>query len=174
MIKRYALFATGLALILGLAGSQKTSIAQAAPSPVPATDDACSLLTVAEVGAALGIQSLPGKQAVPGNSKLCMWTDSADANISNRRLTLSITSSATAFQLMKSSPRITIEAVGGIGDEAFYELPKGSNESPVLQVRKGGAVLTLRILNGLKSKAFTTEEVKTKEALLAKAAAGRF
>ena len=138
-----------------------------------ATSDACSLLTVSEVSAALEISSLPGKPAVADNPKLCMWSDAENADLANRRVTLSITSSTMAFDLMKSSPRITTEAVAGIGDEAFFEIPKGG-ESPILQVRKGSSVLTLRILNGLKSKPFNLADVKAKEAALAKAAAGRF
>ena len=74
---------------------------------------------------------------------------------------------------MKSGQRITIETVRGIGDDAFYEILK-NHEAPILQVRKGGSVFTVRILNGLKSKPFTLEEVKAKEATLARAAAARF
>jgi hypothetical protein len=40
-------------------------------------------------------------------------------------------------------------------------------------VRKGNAAFNVRILNGLKFKAFTRDEEKAKEAALAKAAAGR-
>ena len=164
MLKYRALFAGALTLIFGLGGSHGT---------LAATSDACSLLTVSEVNSALEIQSLPGKPAFEGSPKACIWSDAADASISNRRVTLSITSSTTAFDLMKSSPRIAIETVSGIGDDAFYEIPKGS-EAPILQVRKGGSFFTLRILNGLKSKPFTRDEVKEKEATLAKKAVGRF
>ena len=102
-----------------------------------------------------------------------MWSDAADGNINNRRVTLSITSSTIAFNQMKSSPRITTEALTGVGDEAFYEIPKG-HDTPILQVRKGGETFALRILDGLKSKPFKLEDVKTKEATLAKVAVGRF
>jgi hypothetical protein len=138
-----------------------------------ATSDACSLLTVAEVSAALEVSSLPGKHYIADSSKACMWSDAADGNINNRRVTLSITSSTIAFNQMKSSPRITTEALTGVGDEAFYEIPKG-HDTPILQVRKGGETFALRILDGLKSKPFKLEDVKTKEATLAKVAVGRF
>ena len=164
MRKHRALLVGVLTMIFVLSGSHRI---------LAASSDACSLLTVSEVNSAVGIQSLPGKPAVPGSPKACIWSDAADASISNRRVTLSITASTTAFELMKSSPRITIETVSGIGDEAFYEIPK-DHEAPILQVRKGSSCFTLRILNGLKSKAFTLDEVKAKEATLAKEAAGRF
>ncbi len=173
MLKHRLLLAGVFASISVLGGSHKSSLASAAWAAVPANEDACSLLTPGEVSAAIEIQSLPGKPVVPGSTKACMWTDSADASVGSRRVTLSITDSTVAFGLMKSSPRITTEPASGIGDEALYEIPK-DHEAPILQVRKGGSVFTLRILNGLKAKAFTTDEVKTKEATLAKAAAGRF
>jgi hypothetical protein len=148
-------------------------LCSANPLRAQSASDACSLLTASEVSAALEVKSLPGKPAVEGSPKACVWSDVADASVSNRRVTLSITTSTTAFEYMKSSPRITIETVSGIGDEAFYEISKGG-DAPILQVRKGGSVFTLQILSGLKSKPFTLDEVKAKEATLAKAAAGRF
>ena len=164
MRKHRALLASALTSIFVLGGSHTT---------LAATSDACSLLTAGEVSAALEIKSLPGKPAFAGSTKACIWSDAPDASISNRRVTLSITASTTAFALMKSSPRLTIETVSGIGDDSFYEILK-SRETPILQVRKGGSVFTLRILNGLNSKPLTLDAVKAKEATLAKAAAGRF
>jgi hypothetical protein len=164
MLRYRALLSGALTMIFVLGGSHGT---------FAATSDACSLLTVSEVNSALGIQSLSGKPAFAGSPKACIWSDAADTSSSNRHVTLSISASATAFELIKSSPRITIETVSGIGDDAFYEIPKGS-EAPILQVRKGGSFFTLRILNGLKSKSFTRDEVKAKEATLAKNAVGRF
>ncbi len=164
MLKQRVLLAGVLTLIFVLGGSHRS---------LAATSDACALLTVAEVNSPLEIQSLPGKPAFAGSPKACIWSDSADADIGNRRVTLSITSSAAAFNLIKSSPRITIETVSGIGDDAFYEIFK-NHEAPILQVRKGGSSFTLRILNGLKFKPFTVDEVKAKEAALAKQAVSRF
>lgn len=138
-----------------------------------AEPDACTLLTTAEVSGALGVNSLPGKRTFGGSPKACLWSDDAGGSVNNRRVTLTITSSTMAFQMMKSSPRIKTEPVSGIGDEAFYELP-GPHEAPILQVRKGSEVFTLRVLNGLKLTPFTVEDVKAKEASLAKAAAARF
>jgi hypothetical protein len=163
MLKHCGFVLGVFASIVGLGGAHKT---------LAATSDACTLITAGEVSSVLEIQSLPGKPLVAGSTKACIWSDTADASISNRRVTLSINSSTTAFDLMKSNSRIAIEAVSGIGDDAFYALPK-DNEAPLLQVRKGDSFFTLRILNGLKSKPFTRDEVKDKEADLAKKAVDR-
>jgi hypothetical protein len=164
MLKHRAFLVSVLTLLFSLGTSHRT---------LAATSDACSLLTVGEVNAALEIQSLPGKPAIAGSPKMCVWSDAADTSGGNRSVTVSISSSTTAFDLMKSSTRITIETVSGIGDDAFFELPKG-NETPILQVRKGGSIFTLRIVNGPKSKPLSRDDAKAKEAMLAKAAAGRF
>jgi hypothetical protein len=156
-------------LVLGV--SQRLSIAHAEWFSVTQTSDACSLLTAAEVSAALEVKSLPGKFPIAGSPKACIWSDTPEASPDSRRVTLSITSSTVAFNNMKSSPRITTEPASGIGDEAFYVLPS-AHETPILQIRKGTSVLALRILNGFKSKPLA--DVRAKEAALGKAAAARF
>jgi hypothetical protein len=168
-----ALCSSVLISLLVLVVSQRRSIAHAEWAGLPATSDACSLLTTAEVSTALEIKSLPGKFAIAGSPKACVWSDTPEAGPDSRRVTLSITSSTVAFNNMKSSPRITTEPASGVGDEAFYALPS-AHETPILQIRKGTSVLALRILNGFKSKPFALADVKTKEASLGRAAAGRF
>ena len=143
--------------------------------PRPAADrapppDACALLTVQEVSAALEVQSLPGK-ALFGHASACSWSDDPAQSIDHRRVTLSIVHTAMVFNSMKASPRLTIEPVSGIGDDAYYVLLK--SESPQLAVRKGENVIQIRVLNGLKAKPFSLAQEKAKEAALGKAAAGR-
>jgi len=172
MFKRLAFFAGGVAAVFLAGGFLHPFNVNAASITLTVSSDACSLLTTEEVSAALEVTSLAGKPAIAGSPKSCIWSDSPTDSIDHRRVTLSITNSVVGFNAMKSSTRIVTEAVSGIGDEAFYELPKG--ESPFLVVRKGQATFTLRVLNGLKLKAFSLEQEKTKEATLGKAAAGRF
>jgi len=137
-----------------------------------ADPDACALLTETDVSAALEVKSLAGTHLVQSSTKVCSWSDVAGNDINHRRVILSVTS-APAFNAIKSQAGpMTMEPVSGIGDDAFYEIPK-SSESPFLYVRKGDVAFSVRILNGLKLKAFTRDEEKTKEAALAKAAAGR-
>lgn len=133
--------------------------------------DACGLLTRAEVSKALEIESLDGRRIVESSPKACIWSDDAKAASSNRRVTVQYTTIA-GFQMGKSgSGAFPIETVSGVGDEAYYEIIK--SESPILVVRKGNTAIGVRILNGLKFKAFTLEQEKAKEAELAKAAVGR-
>src|SRR5689334_17717298 len=141
-------------------------------APVSAEPDACALLTEADVSAALEVKSLPGTHPVQSSTKMCSWSD-AGSDINHRRVVLSITSTA-GFNFVKSrTGKIIIEPVSGIGDDAFYQMTK-SSESPFLFVKKGNSAFSVRILNGLKLKAFTREEEKSKEAALAKAAVARF
>ena len=133
----------------------------AAPPPI-----ACSLLTEAQVNAALEVKTLPGKPPFPSAQKLCMWSDDPKGAINNRRLTLSLMTT-TGFAVGKSNKQIKIEPVSGIGDEAYYEV--FSADSPLLVVRKGSSAFNVRILNGLKFKPFAVGQVKAKEADLAKA-----
>ncbi|HEX8942419.1 MAG TPA: hypothetical protein VF785_04720 [Gemmatimonadaceae bacterium] len=134
--------------------------------------DACALLTADETSKALEVTSLPGKRLVASSPKVCIWSDDPNHGAGSRRVTVSIMTAA-AFAIGKSGAdkRVTIEPASGIGDEAYYELFK--SDSPFLVVRKGGTAFNLRILNGLKLKAFTLEQEKAKEADLAKAAASR-
>jgi len=138
----------------------------------PADPEACALLTTAEVSKALDVTSVAGVRLVASSPEACIWSDDANHGGDHRRVTLSIMPLA-GFQIGKSgaNKRITIEPASGIGDEAYYEL--FTADSPFLVVRKGNAAFNVRVLNGLKLKAFTLEEAKTKEADLAKAAASR-
>jgi hypothetical protein len=156
-----------------LAASRGSSIGAVRPViRLPVDSDACALLTAAEVSKALGVTSLPGERVIPASPKMCTWSDDAQHDINHRRVTVSIVGAA-GFQVGKSSKRITIEPVSGIGDEAYYEIPGSGKESPFLFVRKGSAAFSIRVLNGLKLKAFTLQEEKDKESDLAKAAVSR-
>jgi hypothetical protein len=145
------------------------------PSPLAATaasaPEACTLLTEAQVSAAIEGKSLPGKRPVPSSAAFCIWSDDPNNAISNRRVTLSMISTATFERGKAGRPKVTIEAVSAIGDEAYYEVYK--SESPLLVVRKGGSAFTVRILNGLKFKELAQDAVKAKEAELGKAAAAK-
>ena len=142
-----------------------------ASAPAAREPEACALLKTDEVSKALEVTSLAGKRLIAASPKVCVWSDDPEHGFNSRRVNLSIMSSA-AFAAVKSrAGRIVIEPASGIGDEAYYELPKG--ESPFLFVRKGETAFSVRILNGLKLKAFTLEQERTKEADLAKAAASR-
>ena len=142
------------------------------PSPRATAPDACSLLTVGEVSAALEVSAQPGKRLIEASPAACIWSTDPDNTLRGRRVTLSIIPVA-GFEFGKSgaNPKITIVPVNGIGDEAYYEVFK--SDSPFLVVRKGGTAFTLRILNGLKLKSFSLDQEKAKEADLGRSAAAR-
>jgi hypothetical protein len=158
------------ALFLLVASIDSASAADRALAQPAADVDACALLTTAEVSNALGVTSLAGARLVASSPKACIWSDDPKHGFDHRRVTLSILG-LPGFQVGKSNTRIAIEPASGIGDEAYYELFK--SDSPFLVVRKGNTAFSLRVLNGLKLKAFTLDEEKSKEADLAKAAASR-
>lgn len=164
-------FAIGAMLLLGAWRSSSARTSPRGSSAVAAPPDACALLTEAEVSTAIESKSLPGKRLVASSPRACIWSDDPNTAISNRRVTLSIMPPA-GFEMGKSSAgRITIVPVTGIGDDAYYEIFK--SDSPVLAVRKGSTAFVVRILNGLKFKALSIEDVKAREAVLGKAAAAR-
>ncbi|HEY3933463.1 MAG TPA: hypothetical protein VGL65_02505 [Gemmatimonadales bacterium] len=140
-------------------------------SPTAFAPDACTLLTDADVTTALEVTTLPGKHVPPSSTLGCMWA--SDANLgAARRVTLSY-SSVTAFDNAKSHPNtfFTVVPVSGVGDDAFYEVFK--SDSPYLVVKQGTTVFTVRVLNGLKLKAFGLDQEKAKELVLGQAAVGR-
>ena len=98
---------------------------------------------------------------------------SVAASDSSRRVAL-VTHTPRSFDAAKH-PAITtikIEPVAGIGDEAFYQIYPG--DSPTfIWVRKGNAVISIRIITRLKPMPFTIEQEKAKEAALAKAAVAK-
>lgn len=139
------------------------------PLCVGAQRDACSLLTPAEVSAAIESTSLPGKRLLPSDPRHCIWTDSPTIAVSNRRVTLTILRPG-AYDFGKggvAGASAKIEPVSGIGDDAYYQL--AGTGSPYLTVRKGSTDFQVQILNGLKFKELTLQQEKAKEVDLAKA-----
>jgi hypothetical protein len=132
--------------------------------------DACSLLIPSEASKAIEVKVEAGVHLVEGSKGECVWTDGAVSDVGRRRVTLSIMAPA-AFNRMKSSPALKTEPASGVGDEAFYVIPKGGG--PILAVRKGGVFFQIKILNGFKAKPIGAAEVQARELALGAAAAGR-
>jgi hypothetical protein len=130
--------------------------------------DACTLLTDAQVNAAIEAKTQPGRHAVASSTKQCMWSDDPDHALEHRRVVLTY-SAPTSFDVGKKVSHPAAEAVSGVGDDAYYEF--FGADAPALVVKKGGTVFTIRVLNGLKAKALDQTAVKTRELDLAKAVA---
>ena len=133
---------------------------------------ACTLLTTADASTALEKPSQPGKEFAGPTS--CQWSNDPAASDSSVRVTLN-THSVRSFQIAMhpAITTITIEPVSGIGDEAFYQIyPNG--QTPFIWVRKGDNTFDVRIITRLKPKPpFTNDQLKSKIAVLAKAAVGK-
>lgn len=129
----------------------------AAISPVSAaTDDACSLLTTAQVTDAVGIPMKAGTYVTPEFKKTCTWTPSGDAK-TIRAVTLFLETAEAyasgkaqleqALAVMKTTnpdeaKHMENSAVSGIGDDAF-SLTVGPTVG--LMVKKGTAAFKVEI-----------------------------
>lgn len=132
--------------------------------------DACSLLTDAQVNAAIEATTQPGRHVTASSTRQCMWSDDPDHALDHRRVVLTY-SAPTSFDIGKKVSHPTAESVSGVGDDAYYEF--FGTDAPALVVKKGGTVFTIRLLNGLKAKALDLATVKTRELDLAKAVAAK-
>jgi hypothetical protein len=77
--------------------------------------DACSLLTQAQVSAAVGAQVGDGAWVTPSFKATCTWSGTG-------RIVTLMTEGLDAYQAGKTprSPAIKITPASGIGDEAYY------------------------------------------------------
>jgi hypothetical protein len=90
--------------------------------------DACSLLTQAQVSAAVGAQVGAGTYVMPTFKTTCTWT------ATGKIVTLMTTTPAT-FEAGKTSPAYKVVPVIGVGDEAYYVVTGGTMVG--LVTRKG-------------------------------------
>lgn len=114
--------------------------------------DACSLLTPAQVGAALGMQVGAGKALM---AKVCIWRGA-----SGKRVTLDLID-LRGFAAAKTpiGNGIIKTATRGIGDDAVYVSSRGM---PItLTVKKGDSAFTLIVYG------FPDDQTKAKEKTLA-------
>ena len=170
--RRIISIATYALLCGSMSATRFVAVGSHAPPFAATAPVACTLLTTGDATTALGVPSQPGKEFVDPTG--CVWSNDPGASDSSRRVTL-VTHSLAAFKaaMHPAITTIKIEPVSGIGDEAFYQLyPKG--QSPFIWVRKCNTAFSVRILTRLKPEPpFTTEQEKSKEAVLAQAAAAK-
>jgi hypothetical protein len=104
-----------------LAAAVPAALAQSA-------DDACSLLTQAQVSAAVGAQVGAGQYVMPTFKTTCTWS------VPGKIVTLMITTPAT-FAAGKTSPAYKVVSASGVGDDAYYVVTGGTMVS--LITKKG-------------------------------------
>jgi hypothetical protein len=129
---------------------------------------ACPLLTEAQIGSATGATVGPGSPiARPGS---CQWAGQG------KIVTLTINqprggkSPVDQFNDGKKSiPGVTVEAVSGVGDDAYYVFYAGSNRAGCgIVVKKGNGVFEIRVYG------FDLNQAKGVAKTLAQNAASKF
>jgi len=105
-----------------------------APAAHAASDDACALLTPAQVGAALGAPVEPGKPITPTDHKVCTWAGGKAGWV-----TLMLQSAAKFDAAKREAPAlagaVAVTSVSGLGDGAMFV---GMGQNVGLVVKKGG------------------------------------
>lgn len=117
--------------------------------------DACSLVTAAQVSAALGVPIGAGERIVPSSPKLCGF---GGAGAAKRVVTAIIT--PDMFDHEKHPLQgIKEEQLSGVGDDAHYMTTPGFGTG--LSVKKGSFAFKVRVYG------FPVEQVEQKEKTLA-------
>ncbi len=146
------------ALILAVFGA--LSLAGSRPAYAAQPTDACSLLTLAQVSAVLGI---PVATTTPDPKKLCLWSEAGKAP-GAKTVTLTFWN-PTAFPSPKSAaiPGSIVVPLSGVGDDAVYTgfQNAGQSEAFKLFVKKGGTVFSVTVSG------FPVDQTKEKEKTLA-------
>ena len=120
--------------------------------------DACSLLTQAQVSAALGVNIGPGQHLV--GPKMCVWPSPGQSGPKSKRASLGLKDpGAFAYAKMPAGNGITKTPVSGVGDDAVSGSRPGL--SPILTVKKGDVVFVVTV------DGFPPDEAAAKEKALA-------
>jgi len=103
--------------------------------------DACSLLTQAQVSAAVGAQVGAGAWMTPSFKATCTWTATG-------KIVTLMTEGLDAYQTGKKplSPAVKITPASGIGDEAYYQV---TGSFVALLTRKGNVAFKTSVYSKL-------------------------
>ena len=130
---------------LGAVAAILIMVAAIAPAADAATlDDACSLLTPAQVGAALNAPVGAGSYVTPTFKKTCTWNTNSDVTTGAPYVTLMLESS-DGYQARKETFQMRTKAVtsvSGLGDDAYY-LAAGNYAA--LLVKKGNVAFKVAV-----------------------------
>jgi hypothetical protein len=126
-----------------IAGATITPLANAAP-----TDDACSVLTPAQVSATVNVPVGAGTYVMPTVKKTCTWTATGSAAVGVKFVTV-LLQSLDAYQggkAMGQMKNVTVTRASGVGDEAYY-LAVGVNVG--LIVKRGSTAFKVAVYGGI-------------------------
>lgn len=146
--------------LASLAVAVFTFVITATPASATPPEDACALLTAAQVGSVVGVPFGAGTHVTPTYVKTCTWTaTTAAANGSKYTVTVSYQAAqgfAGAKQMMqqmeaetaaKHSGQVANSSASGIGDDAFYSSMGGRYTA--LLVKKGNVSFKVAIYGEL-------------------------
>jgi hypothetical protein len=135
-------------------------------------DDACSLLTPAQVSAVLGVSVGAGSHQSPKYLKTCTWTQPNGPMIGSKNVALSlktveafkntqtqIEQAGALAKAEKSDAQPAVTPISGIGDDAYYSTD-GAHAS--LSVKKGDVAFNVAVRGD-----FPSDQVKAMEKTLA-------
>jgi hypothetical protein len=111
-----------------------------------AAGDACTLLTDAQVSTALGVTVSAGSPI--GLPTSCQWAGKGKIATLTANNTIGGKTALERFEPGKKSnlPGITVEPVGGVGDDAYYVSYSGTNRAGLgLVVKKGKNAFEVRV-----------------------------
>ena len=134
-----------------------------------ASGEACTLLTDAQVTAALGVTVGPGTSI--GLPTSCQWSGKGKIATLTANNTIAGKTALERFDTGKNSnlPGITVEPVTGVGDDAYYVFYSGTNRAGLgLVVKKGKNAFEVRVYG------FDLEQAKPVAKTLAQTVAGKF
>jgi hypothetical protein len=123
---------------------------------------ACSLLTTAQVTAALGGPVSAGK---PMTKEACQWSQPGKGDdLLKTDVTLM---TIERFNRFKTATNATVTAVSGLGDDAYYWTRPADAMRITLCVRKGESAVFINVYGGKKPLAeYQSKEKAMAEALL--------
>jgi hypothetical protein len=130
----------------------------AMPAVAGADTDACTLLTAAQVTAAVGVTVAEGQHVTPTFVKTCTWSPSGSSDV--KSVTLNLQTAATydggkrmAVQMAAASTGGAVQAAS-VGEDAYYFV---AGDQVGLLVKKGGSSFKVAV--------YATLPVEKKEAL---------
>ncbi len=109
----------------------------ALPAPSRAAPDPCTLLTPAQVTAAVG-GAFGAGEAIPGSKTVCTWV----SNTPHLIVTLSLYPAKDWDRLTTPLPGATVTPTGGLGDAAAYATLEPYT---MLYVRKGPTAFLIKV-----------------------------
>jgi hypothetical protein len=116
-------------------------LAAGPPAAAAPANDACALLTAAQVGAALGAPVEAGKPILPTDHKVCTWAGGKAGYV-----TLMLQTAQQFDRARQQAPSlagaVTVTSVAGLGDGAMFV---GMGDNVGLVVKKGAAAFKVAV-----------------------------